>query len=104
MNFSLGTVFKYSKFFTLYVLPLDVSYLVFFYLVPPTQIQMMNHMSGSRIDIKENTEVEISCKVSNAKPRAGIIWYRNNLAFNPGIGQFFSFNAKCAGIANRGGQ
>lgn len=54
--------------------------------LPPTQIQIMNHLSGSRIDIKENAEVEISCKVSNAKPRAGIIWYRNNVAFNPGTG------------------
>ena len=74
----------------LYVLPLEVSYLIFFYLVPPTKIQMMNHMSGSRIDMKENTEVEITCKVSNAKPRAGIIWFRNDVAFNPGIGQFSS--------------
>ena len=59
----------------------------FLFSVPPTQIQMMNHMSGSRIDIKENTELEISCKVSNAKPRAGIILYRNNVTFNPGIGE-----------------
>ena len=63
------------------------NYKVFLILVPPTNIQILNHLSGSRIEIKENEEVEIACKVSNAKPRARILWYRNNVAFNPGLGK-----------------
>ena len=55
--------------------------------VPPTNIDILNHLSGSRIEVAENEEVEISCKVSNAKPRARINWFRNNVAFNPGLGQ-----------------
>ena len=55
--------------------------------MPPTNIQILNHLSGSRIEVKENEEIEIACKVSNAKPRARITWYRNNVAFNPGLGK-----------------
>ena len=59
-----------------------------FYLsVPPKYIEILNHLSGSKIEIKENEEVEIACKVSNAKPKARIFWYRNNVAFNPGLGE-----------------
>ena len=54
--------------------------------VPPKQIQIMNHHTGSKIEVKENEEIEISCKVSNARPRAGIVWYRNNISLNPGVG------------------
>ena len=56
--------------------------------MPPRKIQIMNHLAGSRIEIKENEEVAISCKVSDAKPRAGIVWYRNNVALNPRTGKF----------------
>jgi len=54
--------------------------------LPPKYIEILNHLSGSKIEIKENEEVEIACKVSNAKPKARIFWYRNNVAFNPGLG------------------
>merc|ERR1719300_2253552 len=46
----------------------------------------MNHHTGSKIEVKENEEIEISCKVSNARPRAGIVWYRTNISLNPGVG------------------
>ena len=58
--------------------------------VPPTNIQILNHLSGSRIEVKENEEIEIACKVSNAKPKARISWFRNNVAFNPGLGKLKS--------------
>ena len=55
--------------------------------MPPTNIQILNHLSGSRIEVKENEEIEIFCKVTNAKPKAHITWYRSNVAFNPGQGK-----------------
>ena len=58
--------------------------------MPPTNIQILNHLSGSRIEVKENEEIEIACKVSNAKPKARISWFRNNVAFNPGLGKLKS--------------
>ena len=56
--------------------------------VPPTRIQIINHLSGARLEVRENEEVELACQVSNAKPRARIVWYRNNVAFNPGLGKY----------------
>jgi hypothetical protein len=35
---------------------------------------------------RENEKVEVSCKVSNAKPAAEVAWFRNNVPFNPGKG------------------
>ena len=66
--------------------------------MPPTKIDILNHVSGSRIDVKENEEVEIACKVSNAKPKARINWFRNNVAFNPGLGQYIVKTTNTAGI------
>ena len=54
--------------------------------MPPTSIQILNHLAGAKVEVKENEEVEISCRVANAKPVAKIIWYRNSVVFNPGVG------------------
>ena len=45
---------------------------------------MVNYVAGQRVDIKENEEFEITCKVSNAKPKADIVWYRNDIRFQTG--------------------
>ena len=68
--------------------------------MPPTNIQILNHLSGSRIEVKENVEIEIACKVSNAKPKARITWYRNNVAFNPGLGKLKSRVLTCLNPLN----
>jgi hypothetical protein len=55
------------------------------YTVPPSSIEVVGHRAGSRIDIRENEEVEITCKVANAKPKADIVWYRKDSRFVTGI-------------------
>ena len=50
--------------------------------VPPTNISMVGYSSGQRIDIRENEEFELTCKVSNAKPVAQISWYRDNVKYD----------------------
>ncbi len=55
-----------------------------FVLVPPTSIEIVGHRAGSRIDIRENEEVEVTCKVQNAKPKASIVWYRKDSRFVTG--------------------
>ena len=50
--------------------------------VPPTNISMVGYSSGQRIDIRENEEFELTCKVSNAKPVAEISWYRDNVKYD----------------------
>ncbi|XP_023332616.1 nephrin isoform X4 [Eurytemora carolleeae] len=48
-------------------------------LLPPKKIEFIGHHSGSRIERKENENLEISCKVSDSKPAAEIVWLRNNI-------------------------
>ena len=50
--------------------------------MPPTNISMVGYSSGQRIDIRENEEFELTCKVSNAKPVAQISWYRDNVKYD----------------------
>jgi hypothetical protein len=52
--------------------------------VPPESIQILNHKQGSRLDIRENEELELKCKVANAKPKATIVWYRKDSRFITG--------------------
>jgi len=52
-------------------------------LLAPTDIEIMNHASGSRIEMRENTEVELICTVRDSKPAASIVWYRKGQRFNP---------------------
>ncbi len=47
----------------------------------PTSIEIVGYSAGQRVDIKENEELELTCKVANAKPKANIVWYRNNARF-----------------------
>ena len=53
--------------------------------MPPTTIEIVGHPSGSRVKIRENEEVELTCKVSNAKPKADIVWYRKDSQFVTGM-------------------
>ena len=56
----------------------------YFRAVPPTNISMVGYSTGQRIDIRENEEFELTCKVSNAKPVAEISWYRDNVKYDAG--------------------
>ena len=55
-----------------------------FFSVPPDTIEIVDHPAGSRVKIRENEEVELTCKVSNAKPKADIVWYRKDSQFVTG--------------------
>lgn len=50
----------------------------------PTSIEIVGHPPGSRVKIKENEEVELTCKVANAKPKADIVWFRKDSQFVTG--------------------
>ena len=56
----------------------------FLFTVPPDKIEIVDHPAGSRVKIRENEEVELTCKVSNAKPKADIVWYRKDSQFVTG--------------------
>ena len=69
--------------------------------MPPTSIQILNHLAGAKVEVKQNEEVEISCRVANAKPVAKIIWYRNNVVFNPGVGGYIIYQLRHIHISTK---
>jgi len=52
--------------------------------VPPTKIEIEGVKSGSRLSVRENEVVELKCVVHNAKPKANIVWFRENAEFYSG--------------------
>ncbi|KAH1018792.1 hypothetical protein HUJ05_006493 [Dendroctonus ponderosae] len=49
---------------------------------PPSSVEILDHRHNSKIEIKENQEFHLECRVRNAKPAAKIIWYRGNVEIN----------------------
>ena len=56
----------------------------FYFPVPPTKIEIEGVKSGSRLSVRENEVVELKCVVHNAKPKALIVWFRENAEFYSG--------------------
>ena len=61
-----------------------IKFCLFSFTVPPDNIEIVGFTPGSRVKIRENEEVELTCKVSNAKPKADIVWYRKDSQFVTG--------------------
>ena len=59
-----------------------------FVAVPPTKIEIEGVKSGSRLSVRENEMVELKCIVHNAKPKATIVWFRENAEFYSGKHSF----------------
>ena len=55
-----------------------------FHLVPPRKIEIAGIQPGSRLTIRENEAVELRCVVHDAKPKATIVWFRENTEFITG--------------------
>ncbi|CAH1372536.1 unnamed protein product [Tenebrio molitor] len=49
---------------------------------PPSSVEILDHRHNSKIEIKENQEFHLECRVRNAKPAAKIVWYRGNVELN----------------------
>ena len=56
--------------------------------MPPTKIEIEGVKSGSRLSVRENEMVELKCIVHNAKPKATIVWFRENAEFYSGKHSF----------------
>ena len=56
----------------------------FVFSVPPTKIEIAGVQPGSRMTIRENEAVELRCVVHDAKPKATIVWFRENTEFITG--------------------
>ncbi|KAK6623565.1 hypothetical protein RUM43_009417 [Polyplax serrata] len=53
-------------------------------IAPPSSIEIINHSSNDKIEIRENQELEIECLVKNSKPAAKVVWYRGDTELKPG--------------------
>lgn len=49
---------------------------------PPSSVEILDHPPNSKIEIRENQEFHLECRVKNAKPAAKIVWYRGRVELN----------------------
>ena len=87
-NCTANLIFFSSKKWTLII---DLSC---FFPVPPTRIEIEGVKSGSRLSVRENEMVELKCIVHHAKPKATIVWFRENAEFYSGK-HTFSLHLTC---------
>ena len=55
-----------------------------FFPVPPKGVTLLGHQPGSRIEVKEKSDLNITC-FANAKPPAEVNWYEDGKLINDGI-------------------
>ena len=53
--------------------------------MPPTKAELVGHISGAELSVKEEEEVELKCVIHNARPRPDIIWYLGDREFVSGM-------------------
>ena len=53
--------------------------------MPPTKAELVGHISGAELGVKEEEEVELKCVIHNARPRPDIIWYLGDREFVSGM-------------------
>lgn len=51
---------------------------------PPSTIEIHGYKPNSKVEVRENQDLTLTCIVSDAKPAAQIQWFRNNIEFKPG--------------------
>lgn len=56
------------------------SYVMFlFFSAPPSTIEIQGYGPNSKVEVRENQDLTLTCIVSDAKPAAQVQWYRNNI-------------------------
>jgi len=53
-------------------------------LLPPTKAELLGYKSDSELIVREKEEVELICRIHNARPRPDIIWYLGDREFIKG--------------------
>ena len=49
--------------------------------MPPTKAELLGYKSDSELVVREEDEVELVCRIHNARPRPDIIWYLGDTEF-----------------------
>ncbi|XP_039488115.1 nephrin isoform X1 [Drosophila santomea] len=50
---------------------------------PPASIEIKGYSHNSKVEVRENQDLQLKCIVANAKPAAQIVWYRGNVEYKP---------------------
>ncbi|XP_037713469.1 nephrin isoform X1 [Drosophila subpulchrella] len=50
---------------------------------PPASIEIKGYNHNSKVEVRENQDLQLKCIVANAKPAAQIVWYRGNVEYKP---------------------
>ena len=56
--------------------------------MPPTKAELVGYKEEEELVVREEEEVELVCRVHNARPRPDIIWYRGGEEFVSGEHHF----------------
>lgn len=51
---------------------------------PPSTIEIQGYQHNSKVEVRENQDLTLTCIVSDAKPAAQIQWFRSNVEYKPG--------------------
>lgn len=52
---------------------------------PPSTIEIQGYQHNSKVEVRENQDLTLTCIVSDAKPAAQIQWFRSNVEYKPGM-------------------
>lgn len=98
--FYLGESHFYIKYLPLQLVYRDFHFVDFkhFFSVhiaaPPSSIEIQGYAHNSKVEVRENQDLTLTCIVADAKPAAQIQWYRGNSEYKPDKGKknfFLSF-------------
>lgn len=53
-------------------------------IVPPTSVEIVDNVAGTRMSSREGEELTIQCLVRNAKPAADIVWFKRGVEIKSG--------------------
>jgi hypothetical protein len=67
--------------------------------VPPTKAELVGYTAEEELVVREEQEVELVCRVHNARPRPDIIWYRGDQEFVAGWCSLLSPYIRTSSIA-----
>lgn len=57
---------------------------IFLLPAPPSSIEIQGYTHSSKVEVRENQDLTLTCIVANSKPAAEIKWYRGHVEYKPG--------------------
>lgn len=52
---------------------------------PPSSVEIQGYSQNSKVEVRQNQDLTLTCSASDAKPAAQIQWFRGNVEYKPGM-------------------